>query len=77
MLLCQGDAVQFWAALILVSNGSIEHAFQNRRLPNRRLVLRRLLHGRRLGDCRMARRAGLLSDLSTSGEASLLFHDAG
>jgi len=56
--------------LILVSKGSIEHAFQNRRLPNRRLVLRRLLHGRRLGDCRMARRAGLLRDLSTSGNAA-------
>jgi hypothetical protein len=34
------------------------------------LVLRRLLHGRRLGDCRMARRAGLLRDLSTSGNAA-------
>ena len=46
-----------------ITTGRIEHALQNRRLPDRGLVLRRLLHGRRLGDCRVARRADLLRDL--------------
>jgi hypothetical protein len=33
----------------LVATGRIEYALQNRRLPDRRLVLRRLLHGRGSG----------------------------
>jgi hypothetical protein len=50
--------------LFLVTIGRNEHAFQNRCLPDRRLVLRRFLHGRRLGDCRLACRADLLRDLN-------------
>lgn len=50
--------------LILVTTGRIEYALQNRPLPDRRLVLRGFLHGRRLGDRRLARRANLLRDLN-------------
>jgi len=65
VLLCYRDAI-LAVLLFLVTIGRNEHALQNRCLPDRRLVLRRFLHGRRLGDCRLARRADLLRDLNRS-----------
>jgi hypothetical protein len=56
--------------LIFITTGRIENALQNRRLSDRGLVLRRLLHGRRLGDRRVAGRANLLGDLSASSKGS-------
>ena len=52
--------------LALATTARIEHALQNRRLPDWRLVLRRLFHGRRMGDRWVARRTDLLRDLNAS-----------
>jgi hypothetical protein len=61
-----GCSIILAVLLILVATGRIEYALQNRRLPNWRLVLRRLLHRCRLGDCRMGRRADLIRCLNAS-----------
>jgi hypothetical protein len=62
----RGCGIILAVLLFLVTIGRNEHALQNRCLSDRRLVLRRFLHGRRLGDCRLARRADLLRDLNRS-----------
>lgn len=60
----RGIAVSFQLPLILVSTERIQHACHRQPLPDRRLVLRGLLHGRRLGARSVARRADPVPRLS-------------
>src|ERR1043166_3020134 len=48
--------------------GEVQHALHHQPLPDRRLVLRRLLHGGGLGARRVARRADLLPYLISEHE---------